>query len=483
MALQIYNTLSRSKENFQPINPPFVGMYVCGPTVYADTHIGHAKSYISFDVVRRYLTFLGYALTHVENITDVGHTIDNDDEGEDKLIAEARRRKIHPKELSETYTHRFWADMERLNVLRPHIQPLASGHIIEQLEMIKTLIAKGFAYETGGNVYFDVTTDKDYGKLSGRKTEDQESSGRVERRSDKRNPQDFALWKAAEPGHVMRWPSPWGDGYPGWHIECSAMSMKYLGETIDIHGGGIENQFPHHECEIAQSEAATGKPFVKYWMHHNMLTIDGKKMGKSLGNSSFLRDLFEKFDPMTLRFFLLQSHYRSTTEFKMDAIEAAGVGYEKLIATFDRLRKKNGEIENRDLTSEERTHAVVVSFIESMNDDFNTPQAIASLYELSKETNEALGNDLSPDILTSLYHIWGVLAGNILGIIPKQHSAQSTGHSDQALDSVLQMIIRWRAEARSAKDFKRSDEIRDTLSAAGIALEDGKDGLTEWLLK
>jgi len=279
MPLEIYNTLTRKKELFTPLQEGRVGMYVCGPTVYSDAHIGHAKSYITFDVVRRYLGFLGYAVTYVENITDVGHLTDDADEGEDKLIKRGMEIRQHPMQIAETYTRHFFEDMASLNVLPPDITPRATGHIPEQIGMIEQLIEKGFAYVSGGNVYFDVTKDPQYGKLSGRKVEDQEASGRVGERSDKRNPQDFALWKKAEKGHILRWPSPWGDGFPGWHIECSAMSIKYLGETIDIHGGGIENQFPHHECEIAQSESVTGKPFVRYWMHHNMVTVEGKKMG------------------------------------------------------------------------------------------------------------------------------------------------------------------------------------------------------------
>ncbi|HET9136067.1 MAG TPA: cysteine--tRNA ligase [Candidatus Kapabacteria bacterium] len=478
MSLQIYNTLSRTKETFQPLNPPKVAMYVCGPTVYSDTHIGHAKSYVTFDVVRRYLKFLGYDVTYVQNITDVGHLTDDADEGEDKLVKKGREVQKHPKYISEMYARRFHEDMEAMNIIPPDIEPLATGHIIEQIEIIKDLIAKGFAYEANGNVYFDVTKDKEYGKLSGRKTEDQEASGRVETRSDKRNPQDFALWKVAEGGHIMRWPSPWGEGFPGWHIECSAMSMKYLGQTIDIHGGGIENQFPHHECEIAQSESSTGKQFVRYWMHHNMVTVDGKKMGKSLGNSSFLRDLFKDFEPMTLRFFLLQSHYRSTTEFKIDAIEAAGTGYAKLLATFDNLRSKTEALEARPLTESERNQPVVSQFIESMNDDFNSPQAIAALFELSRQTNEAL-NSNSGDF-ESLYHIWNTLANGILGIIPIGVSGKSqSSKTEKALDDVMQKVIGWRMEARSNKDFKMSDAIRDDLAAAGVILEDSKEG-TRW---
>lgn len=505
MALHIYNTLSRKKELFTPINSPNVGMYVCGPTVYSDTHIGHAKSYITFDVVRRYLTYLGYHLTHVQNITDVGHMVDNDDEGEDKLVLEAARRKMHPKELSETYTHRFWKDLDRLNIISPHIQPLASGHIIEQITMIEALIEKGYAYDISGNVYFDVTKDADYGKLSGRKTEEQESSGRIDSRSDKRNPQDFALWKKAEGGHIMRWASPWGDGFPGWHIECSAMSMKYLGQTIDIHGGGIENQFPHHECEIAQSESATGKQFVKYWMHHNMVTVDGKKMGKSLGNSSFLVDLFEEFDPMTLRFFLLQSHYRSTTEFKKDAIRASEVGYKKLLASYSKLNEliegnaSTSLVITPELTPNDKADPLYQRFILEMDDDFNTPQAIATLFELATEANQITAAENSTsfgmesiipaDIRSSwfersilLWKLMTLIADSVLGIIPSKDQPQSTQNKDEIRDALIKSMIQWRTEARAAKDFKLSDAIRDYVAKAGVILEDGKDG-TSWSVK
>jgi cysteinyl-tRNA synthetase len=482
MALTIYNTLSREKEVFTPIAPPRVAMYVCGPTVYSDSHIGHAKSYVTFDVVRRYLKFLGYNVTFVENITDVGHLTDDADEGEDKLAKKGAEVKQHPMQIAETYTRNFYEDMAAMNVLPPDIAPRATGHIIEQIEMIRDLVQKGFAYEVGGSVYFDVTKDPDYGKLSGRKTEDQEAQGRVESRSEKRNPQDFALWKKAEKGHILHWPSPWGEGFPGWHIECSAMSMKYLGQTLDIHGGGIENQFPHHECEIAQSESSTGKQFVRYWMHNNMVTVDGKKMGKSLGNSSYLRDLFKEFDPMTLRYFLLGSHYRSTTEFKIDAIQAAGTGYEKLLATVDRLRQAVNVNGTNELTGSDKANPIFVQFTEDMNDDFNTPKAIATLFDLSRETNDALTSGADAPKLLSYARLWNALAGEILGILPTRNPVLGTRNSDSALDTVMQTVIGWRNEARAAKDFKMSDSIRDDLAKAGVILEDGKDG-TKWSVK
>jgi cysteinyl-tRNA synthetase len=485
MPLQIYNTLGRKKEEFSPLVAGRVGMYVCGPTVYSDAHIGHAKSYVTFDVVRRYLQFLGYQVRYVENITDVGHLTDDADEGEDKLIKKSGEVKLHPMQIAETYTRRFYEDMAAMNVLPPDIAPRASGHIIEQIEMIKELIAKGFAYEVDGSVYFDVTKDKEYGKLSGRKTEDQEGQGRVESRSEKRHPNDFALWKKAEKGHILRWISPWGEGFPGWHIECSAMSMKYLGETFDIHGGGLENQFPHHECEIAQSECSTGKQFVHYWMHHNMVTVDGVKMGKSLGNSSYLRDLFKEFDPMTLRFYLLQSHYRSTTEFKKDAIEAAGMGYGKLLSAYGSLSEAVGKSEAHPLNEAELKHPLVTEFIKEMNDDFNTPKAIAVLYDLAKETNTLLAQEKpSQPRLEELFRIWEALGGEVLGILPT--SEIGYGNSDEkeknALTALIEKEIQMRNEARAKKDFAGSDAIRDTLAEAGILLEDSKEG-TKWSLK
>ncbi len=474
MALEIYNTLTRKKEVFTPIHEGRVGMYICGPTVYSDSHVGHAKAYIMGDIVSRYLRFLGYEVTYVQNITDVGHLTDDADEGEDKLDVAARKQKKHPMEIAEFYTRRYYEDMDALNIRRPDIAPRATGHIIEQIELIKELLEKGFAYEVDGNVYFDVSKDKDYGKLSGRKTEEQEASGRVEARSDKRSPQDFALWKRAEKGHVLRWPSPWGDGYPGWHIECSAMSMKYLGQTIDIHGGGLENQFPHHECEIAQSESATGKPFVKYWIHNNMVTTGGVKMGKSLGNSAYLRDLYQQYNPLSLRFTILQSHYRGTTEFVPEAIKSAEAGYEKLLGSYDRLKQAVGDVVLPPL---DRSNTIVQRFIEAMDDDFNTAKAIAVLYDLATETNNAIAAK-EKEKLPILLTIWQNLAGDVLGILPLASSSKSSDVSP----ALMNLIIKWRKEARERRDFAMSDAIRKELDEAGVVLEDSKEG-TSWRLK
>ena len=323
MALQLYNSLTRRQDEFEPLEDGRVGLYVCGPTVYGHAHLGHAKSYVSFDILVRYLRYLGLSVTYVQNITDVGHLTDDADEGEDKIAKAASRERKHPMALAEYYTRSYFEDMDQLNCLRPDISPRASGHIVEQIELVKTLLAKGYAYEVNGSVYFDVSTFKDYGKLSGRNVEEMQAGTRVEVSADKKNPADFALWKKAEPNHIMQWPSPWGRGYPGWHLECSVMSMKYLGTTIDIHGGGLENQFPHHECEIAQSEAANDAPFVRYWLHNNMVTVDGQKMGKSLNNFITLKQAFDgsherltrSYDPLAVRQLILNSHYRSPLDF------------------------------------------------------------------------------------------------------------------------------------------------------------------------
>jgi cysteinyl-tRNA synthetase len=474
MMLEIYNTLTRKKEVFTPIQEGHVGMYVCGPTVYSDSHVGHAKAYIMGDTVHRYLEFLGYRVTYVQNITDVGHLTDDADEGEDKLQKQGLKEKKHPMEIAEYYTTRYYEDMDALNIRRPDIAPRASGHIIEQIEMVKDLIAKGYAYEADGNVYFDVGKDKEYGKLSGRKADEQEASGRVEARTDKHSPNDFALWKKAEKGHILRWSSPWGDGYPGWHIECSAMAMKYLGQTFDIHGAGLENQFPHNECEIAQSECANGKPFVRYWMHNNMVTTGGVKMGKSLGNSAKLRDLYQKYDALSLRFTLLQSHYRGTTEFVPEAIGAADTGYQKLLGSYRRLKQA---VSDAALPSLDRSLPLVKQFIEAMDDDFNTAKAIAVLYELSTETNNALTSN-EKQRLPILLATWNALAGDVLGILPTSDQSASSDVSD----TLMQLIIRWRKEARDRRDFAMSDSIRKELEEAGVVLEDSKEGTT-WRLK
>ena len=478
MPLVVYNTLSRKKEEFKPIHDGLVGIYVCGPTVYSHAHVGHAKSYVSFDIIVRYLRFLGYKVLYIQNITDVGHLLDD---GEDRMLKQSRIEKTHPMQIAETITRSYFEDMDALGVGRPDISPRASGHIIEQIEIIKELLKKGNAYEVNGSVYFDVRTFKDYGKLSGRTLDELIEGTRVEVRSEKRNPEDFALWKKAEPVHIMRWQSPWGEGFPGWHVECSAMSMKYLGEHFDIHGGGLDNQFPHHECEIAQSEAATGKAFAKYWIHNNLVTVNGQKMSKSLGNFITLKDLFKKFDPFVVRFFILQSHYRSTLDFSEQAIESSRTGLAKLRNTVRRLRQ---EIDFRKRASSfgkfdksEDVKKFREAFVEAMNDDFNAPKAIAVLFDLVTNVNSWLDDPSAPLAEASLEAIdkffWESASG-VLGILRKEDAASSSADGT-TITSVMDLVIKIRNEARKHKLWSMSDMVRDGLKAIGIALEDKKE--------
>jgi cysteinyl-tRNA synthetase len=483
MALQIYNTLKRSKEEFKPVNEGRVGIYVCGPTVYSDSHIGHAKSYISFDAIVRWLRHSGYKVLYVQNVTDVGHLTDDADEGEDKIEQQSRIDRVHPMQIAEMYTRSYFEDMDALGVLRPDISPRASGHILEQIAMVQELIAKGYAYVVNGSVYFDVPKFSGYGKLSGRSVDEMEAGARVEVNPEKRHPADFALWKKAEPDHIMQWESPWGRGFPGWHVECSAMSMKYLGRTFDIHGGGLENQFPHHECEIAQSECVTGKPFARYWVHNNMVTVNGQKMGKSLGNQVTLKDAFKKIDPSVVRFFILQSHYRSTLDFSDEALHGARVGLEKLLNTVRNVREeqtKAASSESGRVDAAIDLESYKLRFQSAMDDDFNTPQAIAVLFDLSRETNALLGLDSKPtgSSLKRIAEFFEEFGGNVLGIIPEK--SRPAGQSDERLlDGLVQLLIDLRKEARSQKLWSLSDSIRDGLNKLGITVEDKKDG-TVW---
>jgi len=517
--LHVYNTLSRSKERFEPLAPPFVGMYVCGPTVYGDAHIGHAKSYVSFDVIVRYLRYLGYNVRYVQNITDVGHLTDDADQGEDKVERKARVEQVHPMQIAEKFTRSYFEDMDRLNLLRPDISPRASGHIIEQIELVKAILARGHAYETGGNVYFDVASWPKYGKLSGRNVEEMQAGARVEVAAEKRHPADFALWKRAEPGHIMQWPSPWGMGYPGWHLECSAMSMKYLGESFDIHGGGIENQFPHHEDEIAQAEAATGNPFVKYWLHNNMVTVGGQKMGKSLGNFITLKDAFKKWDPMVLRLFILQSHYRSPLDFSDEALGAAKSGYERLRTTVDALQKRlspYGQKIFNEITASVKSlvpglavpDAIVVhglpetvpsnvnkdairfasealmQFERAMDDDFNTPTALAAIFDLVRDTNRLVSEaPQSVGTLCILDIAFRQMAGDVLGLVFEVDSTVATGGLDsEAVSVMIDTLIAIRNGARKDKNFALADDVRKRLDKIGIVLEDTPEG-TKWRFK
>ncbi len=481
MPLILYNTLTRQKEEFKPAREGYVGMYVCGPTVYGHSHIGHAKSYVSFDIIVRYLRYLGYKVTYVQNITDVGHLLGDTNEGEDRLLRQGRLEQKHPMEIAESYTKSYFDDMDALGVARPDISPRATGHIIEQIEIIKLLIKKGFAYESNGSVYFDVSKDKEYGKLSGRSTEETESGTRVEVKSEKRHPNDFALWKFAQPEHIMRWPSPWGIGFPGWHVECSAMSMKYLGESFDIHGGGMDNQFPHHECEIAQSECATGKPFVKYWIHNNLVTVGGQKMSKSLGNVIMLKDAFQKYSPLVVRFFILQSHYRSTLDFTNEALEGASKGLEKLHNTVRNVRMAIARQSNAASTSGNATIDIAKlksQMLDAMNDDFNTAQVLALLFDLSRDVNTLLGGgNVSSNVLNDVNALFTEIGGNVLGIIPEQIDSGVSANNPIEAD-LVQLIIELRAEARTQKLWSMSDKIRDGLTKMGITLEDKKEGTT-----
>jgi len=477
MGLRFHNTLTRKVEDFKPLAEGKVGIYVCGPTVYGHAHLGHAKSYVSFDILVRYLHYLGYAVTYVQNITDVGHLTDDADEGQDKLVVAAKKEKKHPMALAEHYTRSYFEDMDKLNCVRPDISPRASGHIPEQIGLVKTLLKKGYAYEVNGSVYFDVSRFADYGKLSGRNIADMQAGARVEVSPDKKHPADFALWKKAEPNHIMQWASPWGQGFPGWHLECSVMSMKYLGKTIDIHGGGMENQFPHHECEIAQSEAANGVQFVKYWLHNNMVTVNGQKMGKSLNNFILLKELFSgshellsrKYDPLAVRQLILQSHY----------LTAAQSGYDKISGTVIRLRQGRNLAPEGDIDSKtaKDLQQLKEKFDEAMNDDLNTSVALSVIYDLVKLANKSLDNgNLSRQTLNEIDKQFRSLGGDVLGIVKENY--ESTPQQDR-FTAVITSFVEHRNQARKDKNFTLADAIRDMLADNRIVLEDTPDG-TNW---
>jgi len=473
--LKVYNTLSRKKETFKPLRPPFVGMYVCGPTVYDDPHLGHAKSYISFDVIVRFLRFSGFRVRYVQNITDVGHLLGDGDEGEDRVLKRAQVEKLEPVEVAQKYENHFFRDMDKLNCARPDISSRATGHILEMIEFVRQLLDKGYAYEAGGNVYFDISRFSDYGKLSGRKPEEMREGTRIKSAGDKKNTADFALWKIADEKHIMQWPSPWGMGYPGWHLECSVMSMKYIGEQLDIHGGGLDNQFPHHECEIAQSEAVTGKPFVKYWLHNNMVTVEGQKMSKSLGNFVTIQDLFDRYDPMTIRFFVLQGHYRSPQDFSDEALSAARKGYQRMARTVGQLYRMAG---GRDQQPENRLGepwlAYRKKFIAFMNDDFNTAGAITVLFDMVKTLQEIFtAADTDTDALESAASLFSELGENVLGLT---FESRDNGRNDES--GIVAYMLEIRQIFRDRKEWDMADKIRDRLKTLGIVIEDGKDGTT-----
>jgi cysteinyl-tRNA synthetase len=481
--LTIYNTLSRKKEAFKPINPPFVGLYVCGPTVYGDSHLGHARPAITFDVVFRYMMHLGYKVRYIRNITDVGHLVNDADEGEDKIAKKAKLDQIEPMEVVQKYTNSYHRNMDQLNTLKPSIEPHASAHIIEQAEMTKKILENGYAYEVNGSVYFDVAKydeSNDYGKLSGRVLEDLIANTReLEGQSEKKNPFDFALWKKAAPEHIMRWPSEWSDGFPGWHLECSVMSTKYLGDKFDIHGGGLDLQFPHHECEIAQTKAANGEDSVKYWMHNNLITIDGQKMSKSLGNFITLDEMFsgdhelleQVYSPMVVRFFMLQAHYRSTLDFSNKALQAAEKGLERLMNGIEALDKiEPSKVSSFDVKS------IREKCYEALNDDFNTPILIAHLFDGIKKINSTVAGteQISSEDLKDLKELYTTMTFDILGLLKEEKTEQ-----DSKMNDVMELLLNMRMEAKANKDFATSDKIRDELSKLGITVKDKKDGF-EW---
>jgi cysteinyl-tRNA synthetase len=491
MGLKFYNSLTRTKEEFVPVEEGKAKVYVCGPTVYGHAHLGHAKSYISFDVIVRYLRYLGYDTTYIQNITDVGHLTDDADEGEDKLAVAARKIHKHPMALAEYYTASFFSDMDELNCLRPDISPRATAHIPEQIKMVETLIRKGNAYEVNGSVYFDVSSFEGYGKLSGRSLEDMRSGTRVDVKSEKRNPADFALWKKAEPNHIMQWESPWGKGYPGWHLECSVMSMKYLGETIDIHGGGLENKFPHHECEIAQSEAANGKQFVKYWLHNNMVTVDGTKMGKSLNNFINLKQVFtgeherlsRAYDPIAVRMLVLNSHYRSPLDFSDAALTAAQSGLDRIIEAVRKLRKAISGAADAAIDADlaEQIESLSFRFQKAMNDDINTSVALSVIYELVKLSNKQTASpNASKKTLEAINDAFNRLAGDTLGVVLESYPETASATDDRLLDYLMSGIIEQREKARENKDWEKADRLRDEMAEFGITFKDTPQG-TQWI--
>jgi len=492
MGLSLYNSLTRRKEEFQPMEEGKVGIYVCGPTVYGETHLGHAKSYVSFDVLVRYLRYLGYDVTYVQNITDVGHLLGDAQEGEDRMMVAATKEHKHPMAIAEYYTRNYFEDMDKLNCVRPDISPRATGHIVEQIELVKKLLDKGYAYEANGSVYFDVSKFKDYGKLSGRNTEEMLTGVRMEVSPDKKNPVDFALWKKAEPNHIMQWPSPWGMGFPGWHLECSVMAMKYLGKTIDIHGGGLDNQFPHHECEIAQSEAANGVQFVRYWIHNNMITVDGQKMSRSLNNFINLRQAFSGtherltryYEPLAIRQLVLNSHYRSPLDFSDAALYGAQSGYKRITETVETLRKKMAQARKGELDPEtaEQLKQLREKFEAAMNDDLNTSVALSVIFELVRLANKLLEDSKTTiETLNAMDVLLSRLGGEVLGIV-KDEYIQTGRADDEFVGKLVDIVIGQRNEARKERNFTKADNLRRRLYDTGIVLEDKPDG-TEWRWK
>ncbi|WP_321286605.1 cysteine--tRNA ligase [uncultured Sunxiuqinia sp.] len=486
--LQIYNTLSRKKEVFEPLHTGKVGLYVCGPTVYGKAHLGHARPAVTYDLLFRYLKHIGYKVRYVRNITDVGHLANDADEGEDKIAKKARLDELEPMEVVQIYTNDYHKNMQMLNALPPSIEPRATGHIIEQIQTVEQILAAGYAYESNGSVYFDVekyAKDYPYGELSGRKIEDLQCNTRVlDGQDEKRSSLDFAIWKKASPEHIMRWPSKWSDGFPGWHLECTAMSCKYLGETFDIHGGGMDLTFPHHEAEIAQAKAAHGKDAVRYWMHNNMITLNGQKMGKSLGNAISLEEFFtgkhslleKAYNPMTIRFFMLMAHYRSTLDFSNEALQAAEKGMERLLKAIETLDKLEAKADSTvDVKS------IGDKCYEAMNDDLNSPIAIAHLFDGVKMINSIADGkaSISAGDLEQLKSLYNTFIFELFGL--KKAEEQSSSNN-KAYEHAIDLLLQLRMEAKANKDWATSDKIRDELSKLGFEVKDTKDGFS-WELK
>ena len=491
--LLIYNTLTRQKERFEPIHADNVGMYVCGPTVYGDPHLGHARPAITFDLVFRYLKHLGYKVRYVRNITDVGHLEHDADDGDDKIAKKARLEQLEPMEIAQHYTNRYHQAMEAFNVLPPSIEPHATGHIIEQQQLVQQILDNGFAYESNGSIYFDIEAynkKHKYGILSGRTLENtMDASRELDGVGEKRNQADFALWKKAQPEHIMRWPSAWSDGFPGWHCECTAMGRKYLGEHFDIHGGGMDLVFPHHECEIAQAVASQGSEMVRYWMHNNMITINGQKMGKSLGNFITLEEFFtgshasleQAYSPMTIRFFILSAHYRGTVDFSNDALLASQKGLEKLlngISDMERIQVAD----KCDAETEKVVKSLRQKCYDAMNDDFATPMVISHLFEACTTINKLIDHKatICAECLAELKEVMHLFAFDILGLKAEKGSGSNDAR-EESFGKVVDMVLELRAKARAEKDWATCDKIRDELKDAGFEVKDTKDGVT-WRL-
>jgi cysteinyl-tRNA synthetase len=492
----ISNSLSGKKEKFKPIHPGQVGMYVCGPTVYNKVHLGNVRTFLTFDIIYRYLRYLGYKVRYVRNITDVGHLENDADDGEDKIAKKARLEQLEPMEIVQQYTDDFHEVMRQFNILPPSIEPSATGHIVEQIDITKRLLEKGVAYEVNGSVYFDVkkyNRSHPYGILSGRKIEELMESGReLDSQDEKREKIDFALWKKASPAHIMRWPSPWGDGFPGWHIECTVMSTKYLGETFDIHGGGMDLKFPHHECEIAQATAANGKAPVHYWMHANMLTVNGQKMSKSLGNSFLPAELFsghhpllEKgYSPCTVRFFMLQSHYSSTLDFSNEALQAAERGYRKLSQALKTIKSMEYPTGARNISRErvEELQKLSEACFLNMSDDFNTAKALAALFEMAARINDFKSRNITTDEVDA--ETFNTFKTTFVGFMEEVLGLkEEISQDEKILDSVLYLLIDLRKKAREDRNYALSDKIRDDLKKLGVQLMDGKEGEMTYVIE